>query len=48
MIDIVGPDVLALQEVGPAQVLADLNDACAIDFDFRSPALPTTGTSASP
>ena len=35
VIDLVGPDVLALQEVGPAEVLADLNEACAIDFDFR-------------
>ena len=35
VIDIVGPDVLALQEVGPDEVLADLNEACAIDFDFR-------------
>ena len=35
MIDSSDPDVLALQEVGPAEVLADLNEACAIDFDFR-------------
>lgn len=35
IIDVVEPDVLALQEVGPAEILADLNDACAIDFDHR-------------
>ena len=27
--------MLALQEVGPEQVLADLNAACSIDFDNR-------------
>jgi predicted extracellular nuclease len=35
VIDAVEPDVLALQEVGPEQVLADLNAACSIDFDNR-------------
>ena len=33
VIDAVEPDVLALQEVGPEQVLADLNAACSSDFD---------------
>jgi hypothetical protein len=31
----VEPDVLALQEVGPEHVLADLDAACSIDFDNR-------------
>ena len=35
VIDAVAPDVLALQEVGPPEELADLNAACAIDFDDR-------------
>ena len=35
VINAVEPDVLALQEVGPEQVLADLNAACSIDFDNR-------------
>jgi endonuclease/exonuclease/phosphatase family metal-dependent hydrolase len=35
VIDKVEPDVLALQEVGPEEVLADLNGACRIDFDNR-------------
>jgi endonuclease/exonuclease/phosphatase family metal-dependent hydrolase len=35
VIDRAEPDVLALQEVGPEQVLADLNAACTIDFDRR-------------
>ncbi|MGH9261745.1 MAG: endonuclease/exonuclease/phosphatase family protein, partial [Acidimicrobiales bacterium] len=35
VIDAVEPDVLALQEVGPEQVLADLNAACTVDFDSR-------------
>ena len=35
VINAVAPDVLALQEVGPEQVLADLNAACSIDFDHR-------------
>ena len=35
VINAVQPDVLALQEVGPEQVLADLNAACSINFDNR-------------
>jgi endonuclease/exonuclease/phosphatase family metal-dependent hydrolase len=35
VINAAGPDLLALQEVGPAHVLADLNGACSIDFDSR-------------
>lgn len=35
VIDAVEPDVLALQEVGPDEVLADLSAACQIDFDNR-------------
>ena len=35
VINAVAPDVLALHEVGPEQVLADLNAACSIDFDNR-------------
>jgi predicted extracellular nuclease len=35
VIDAVEPDVLALQEVGPEEVLVDLNAACSIDFDHR-------------
>jgi hypothetical protein len=35
VINAVEPDVLALQEVGPEHVLADLNAACRIDFDHR-------------
>lgn len=33
VIDEVGPDVIALQEVGPERVLADLSQRCAIDYD---------------
>jgi hypothetical protein len=43
---VVAPDVLALQEVGPEQVLADLNAACSIDFDNRltgTPDVPACG-----
>jgi hypothetical protein len=40
VIDAVGPDLLALQEVGPEQVLADLNAACGIDFDNRLVGIP--------
>jgi endonuclease/exonuclease/phosphatase family metal-dependent hydrolase len=40
VIDAVAPDVLALQEVGPEQVLADLNAACSIDFDNRLAGIP--------
>jgi endonuclease/exonuclease/phosphatase family metal-dependent hydrolase len=40
VIDAVEPDVLALQEVGPDEVLADLDAACAIDFDNRLTGLP--------
>jgi len=40
VINAVAPDVLALQEVGPEQVLADLNAACSIDFDNRLAGLP--------
>jgi endonuclease/exonuclease/phosphatase family metal-dependent hydrolase len=40
VINTVEPDVLALQEVGPEQVLADLNAACAIDFDHRLTGTP--------
>ena len=47
VIDLVGPDVLALQEVGPAEVLVDLNEACAVDFDFRLTGTPTVGAFAS-
>ena len=35
VIDRVGPDVLALQEVGPEAVLADLAAACATPLPFR-------------
>ena len=35
VINAVEPDVLALQEVGPKHVLADLDAACSIDFDNR-------------
>jgi endonuclease/exonuclease/phosphatase family metal-dependent hydrolase len=35
VINQVAPDVMALQEVGPEQVLADLNQACTVDFDHR-------------
>src|SRR5262245_36302499 len=35
VINAVAPDVLALQEVGPEQVLADLNAACSINFGNR-------------
>jgi endonuclease/exonuclease/phosphatase family metal-dependent hydrolase len=35
VIDAIEPDVLALQEVGPEEVLVDLNAACSIDFDHR-------------
>lgn len=35
VIDGVEPDVLALQEVGPDEVLTDLNAVCRIDFDYR-------------
>jgi hypothetical protein len=40
VINAVGPDVLALQEVGPEQVLADLNAACSIDLDNRPVGIP--------
>jgi endonuclease/exonuclease/phosphatase family metal-dependent hydrolase len=40
VINAVAPDVLALQEVGPEQVLADLNAACSIDFDNRLTGTP--------
>jgi endonuclease/exonuclease/phosphatase family metal-dependent hydrolase len=40
VIDAVEPDVLALQEVGPEEVLADLNTACRIDFDNRLVGVP--------
>ena len=40
VIDSVEPDVLALQEVGPVQVLADLNAVCRIDFDNRLVGIP--------
>jgi hypothetical protein len=40
VIDVVEPDVLALQEVGPEQVLSDLNGACSIDFDNRLAGIP--------
>ncbi|HZA77679.1 MAG TPA: endonuclease/exonuclease/phosphatase family protein [Acidimicrobiales bacterium] len=40
VIDQVEPDVLALQEVGPDDVLADLNAACSIDFDHRLAGIP--------
>ena len=32
VIDAAGPDVLALQEVGPLEVLADLSQACQLDL----------------
>jgi hypothetical protein len=35
VIDAVGPDVLAVQEVGPAEVLADLDAACRTPFAHR-------------
>jgi hypothetical protein len=35
VIDAVEPDVLALQEVGPEPVLADLDAACSIEFGHR-------------
>jgi hypothetical protein len=40
VINAVEPDLLALQEVGPEQVLADLNAACNIDFDNRLIGIP--------
>jgi Endonuclease/Exonuclease/phosphatase family len=40
VINAVEPDLLALQEVGPKQVLADLNAACSIDFDNRLVGIP--------
>jgi endonuclease/exonuclease/phosphatase family metal-dependent hydrolase len=40
VIDAVEPDVLALQEVGPEQVLADLDAACSIEFDHRLVGVP--------
>jgi hypothetical protein len=40
VINTVEPDVLALQEVGPEHVLADLNTACSIDFDNRLAGIP--------
>jgi endonuclease/exonuclease/phosphatase family metal-dependent hydrolase len=40
VIDAVEPDLLALQEVGPEQVLDDLNAACSIDFDHRLVGIP--------
>ena len=40
VINSVEPDVLALQEVGPEQVLADLNAACSIDFDNQLTGTP--------
>jgi endonuclease/exonuclease/phosphatase family metal-dependent hydrolase len=40
VIDEVEPDVLALQEVGPEQVLADLNGACRTDFSNRLVGIP--------
>jgi endonuclease/exonuclease/phosphatase family metal-dependent hydrolase len=40
VIDAAEPDVLALQEIGPEQVLADLNAACSIDFDNRLVGIP--------
>jgi endonuclease/exonuclease/phosphatase family protein len=40
VIDAVEPDVLALQEVGPEQVLGDLNAACSIAFDHRLTGIP--------
>lgn len=35
VVDAAGPDVVALQEVGPPEVLADLAQSCQIDFDHR-------------
>jgi endonuclease/exonuclease/phosphatase family metal-dependent hydrolase len=40
VIDAVEPDMLALQEVGPEQVLDDLSAACSIDFDHRLVGIP--------
>jgi predicted extracellular nuclease len=40
VIDRVAPDVLALQEVGPSQVLADLSAACATGFAHRLVGIP--------
>lgn len=40
VIDEVDPDVLALQEVGPDEVLVDLNAACRIDLDNRLAGIP--------
>jgi hypothetical protein len=40
VINAVEPDVLALQEVGPEHVLADLDAACSIDFDNRLVGIP--------
>lgn len=40
VIDAVEPDVLALQEVGPEPVLADLNAACRINLDNRLTGIP--------
>ena len=45
VIDAAGPDVVALQEVGPPEVLADLDQACQIDFDHRLVGKETAETS---
>jgi hypothetical protein len=47
VINAVEPDLLALQEVGPEQVLADLNAACSIDFDNRLVGIPMAVVSVS-
>ena len=46
VIDAVEPDILALQEDGPEQVLADLNGACSIDFDNRLSGVPDIAVTA--
>ena len=41
VIDAVGPDVVALQEVGPIEVLADLDQVCRSSSIIASSALKT-------
>ncbi len=40
VIDVVQPDVIALQEVGPERVLVDLSQRCAIDYDNLVAGIP--------
>jgi hypothetical protein len=47
MIDLVGPDVLALQEVGPIDVLATSTRRARSTSTSASPVPPTAAASAS-